>query len=399
MDEPGQAKGVAGAAPARRVFGQDPPAHEFADVAQRGVVRALLECRPLRRRELAVEAIEQPVHDVALPLVDRRARVLLPEPRLAEEHLGAGLRAGPIAGGGVRAEGDAALLDYARRFDGVDLSGLETSAEELAAATARLTAVQRQAIDRAITNVRAFHAAQRGKPLVLETSPGVVCERHEVPIGAVGLYVPAGSAPLPSAAIMLAVPAELAGCPVRVLCTPPRPDGHADPDGNPDAGGYLNGDADPDGDPHTHLDRHADNHPYDGHAYRDPYADGDPDAYRHPDRHAHTNGDADGDGDPDAHVDANAHDDTDPNPDANGEYPDGHCDAYANTHRDRHTYRDVDGDPLPNRDALAPNRRAGFAETHVPRIRRSRRALVHASRGRIGAPGSVIESSRNCGTA
>ncbi|NCA13230.1 MAG: hypothetical protein EBS89_03715, partial [Proteobacteria bacterium] len=105
------------------------------------------------------------------------------------------------------------------------------------------------------------------------------------------------------------------------------------------------------------------------------------------------------DGDPDAHVDANAHDDTDPNPDANGEYPDGHCDAYANTHRDRHTYRDVDGDPLPNRDALAPNRRAGFVETHVPRIRRSRRALVHVSRGRIGAPGSVNESSRNCGTA
>ena len=129
----------------------------------------------------------------------------------------------------VRLEGDAALLDYARRFDQVELGALAVTPAEIAAATARLTEGQRQAIDRAIANVRAFHAAQRGKPLVLETSPGVVCERHEVPIGAVGLYVPAGSAPLPSAAIMLAVPAELAGCPVRVLCTPPRPDGHADP--------------------------------------------------------------------------------------------------------------------------------------------------------------------------
>lgn len=129
----------------------------------------------------------------------------------------------------VRAEGDAALLDYARRFDRVELESLGVTPAEFTAVTSRLTEVQRNAIDRAITNVRAFHAAQRGKPLVLETSPGVVCERHEVPIGAVGLYVPAGSAPLPSAAVMLAVPAELAGCPVRVLCTPPRPDGQADP--------------------------------------------------------------------------------------------------------------------------------------------------------------------------
>jgi histidinol dehydrogenase len=129
----------------------------------------------------------------------------------------------------VRANGDTALFAYAKRFDKVDLASLAVSPEEFATAAGRLTDIQRNAIDRAIANVRAFHAAQRGKPLVLETSPGVVCERHEVPLRAVGLYVPAGSAPLPSAAIMLAVPAELAGCPVRVLCTPPRPDGAADP--------------------------------------------------------------------------------------------------------------------------------------------------------------------------
>lgn len=129
----------------------------------------------------------------------------------------------------VREAGDHALLEYARRFDGVELASLAVTPAEFTAAAARLREDQRLAIDRAIANVRAFHAAQRGKPLILETSPGVVCERHEVPIGAVGLYVPAGSAPLPSAAIMLAVPAELAGCPVRVLCTPPRADGQADP--------------------------------------------------------------------------------------------------------------------------------------------------------------------------
>jgi histidinol dehydrogenase len=63
----------------------------------------------------------------------------------------------------------------------------------------------------------------------VETAPGVVCERLNVPVRAVGLYVPAGSAPLPSTAIMLAVPAALAGCPVRIICTAPTRDGTADP--------------------------------------------------------------------------------------------------------------------------------------------------------------------------
>ena len=77
--------------------------------------------------------------------------------------------------------------------------------------------------------MRRFHAAQEPKPLRIETSPGVLCERFSVPIRAVGLYVPAGSAPLPSTAIMLAVPADIAACPVRVMCTPPSRDGGADP--------------------------------------------------------------------------------------------------------------------------------------------------------------------------
>jgi histidinol dehydrogenase len=129
----------------------------------------------------------------------------------------------------VRSRGDAALLEYTRRFDGVTLQSLEVGAAEFAAAERALTAQQRQALDRAIANVRCFHQAQLSDPIRVETSPGVVCERQFRPIDAVGLYVPAGVAPLPSTAIMLAVPARIAACPTRIICTPPRKDGTADP--------------------------------------------------------------------------------------------------------------------------------------------------------------------------
>src|SRR5687767_496957 len=129
----------------------------------------------------------------------------------------------------VRARGDAALLEFTRRFDGVALTAIEVSTAEFAAAETALDSEKRIAIDRAIANVRRFHEAQVGTALRVETDPGVVCERHFHAIDAVGLYVPAGVAPLPSTAIMLAVPARIAGCPTRVICTPPRPDGTADP--------------------------------------------------------------------------------------------------------------------------------------------------------------------------
>lgn len=129
----------------------------------------------------------------------------------------------------VRREGDAGLKAYARELDGVELETLAVSRSEFEAAEKSLTAEQRRALERAIANVTRFHEAQQAEPLSLETSPGVRCERHYRPIDAVGLYVPAGTAPLPSAAIMLAVPARIAGCPVRVMCTPPQRDGKADP--------------------------------------------------------------------------------------------------------------------------------------------------------------------------
>ncbi|MCB1596951.1 MAG: histidinol dehydrogenase [Gammaproteobacteria bacterium] len=129
----------------------------------------------------------------------------------------------------VRTEGDSALLGFAAELDGARLDSLRVDADEVKAAAAELSADARQAIATAIANVTRFHAAQDAAPIRVETVPGVVCERISKPLRAVGLYVPAGTAPLPSTAIMLAVPSGIAGCPVRVMCTPPRPDGRADP--------------------------------------------------------------------------------------------------------------------------------------------------------------------------
>jgi histidinol dehydrogenase len=129
----------------------------------------------------------------------------------------------------VRREGDAALMALTEQFDGVRLAGLQVTAKEFEEAEAELNAEQSAAIERAISTVHRFHAAQMPAPLRVETAPGVQCERISVPIRAVGLYVPAGSAPLPSTAIMLAVPAAIAGCPVRIMCTAPTRQGSADP--------------------------------------------------------------------------------------------------------------------------------------------------------------------------
>lgn len=129
----------------------------------------------------------------------------------------------------VRARGDRALRELTRRFDGATLEALAVTEAEFSAAQSALSTAAQLALKRAIRNVRLFHEAQFPGPLSIETQPGVRCERRVVPIRAVGLYVPAGSAPLPSTAVMLAVPAQIAGCPLRVLCTPPRADGSADP--------------------------------------------------------------------------------------------------------------------------------------------------------------------------
>ncbi|ANS77827.1 Histidinol dehydrogenase [Serinicoccus hydrothermalis] len=129
----------------------------------------------------------------------------------------------------VREGGDAALLELTARLDGAELTSLRVSTEDRDAAVAGLDPDLRQAITEAAGRIRTFHAAGMQQGYAVETAPGVVCQRVVRPIRRVGLYVPAGSAPLPSTALMLGIPAQLAGCPEVVLATPPRPDGTVDP--------------------------------------------------------------------------------------------------------------------------------------------------------------------------
>lgn len=129
----------------------------------------------------------------------------------------------------VQDDGDAALRRLGERFDGVAIDELEVGPAEFAAADAAVPAVLREAMAAAAGRIEAFHRACMAPPCAVETAPGVVCERVMRGIPDVGLYVPAGTAPLPSTALMLGVPARLAGCRNVVLCTPPRRDGTADP--------------------------------------------------------------------------------------------------------------------------------------------------------------------------
>jgi len=128
----------------------------------------------------------------------------------------------------VQEDGDAALFRLTETIDGVALSSLAVEASELEAAANSLSDEQRTAIDTAAANIETFHALQRPQAIDIETQPGVRCQRVTRPLKRVGLYVPAGTAPLPSTALMLGIPAMLAGCPVRVLCCPPRADGMID---------------------------------------------------------------------------------------------------------------------------------------------------------------------------
>jgi len=129
----------------------------------------------------------------------------------------------------VRKGGDAAVREFTERFDKVWLESSAVTPAEFAAARRLLTPAQIATLERAIVNLERFHERQVLKPFALETEPGVRCEELIRPIAAVGLYVPAGTAPLPSTVLMLGVPARLAGCVTRVLCTPPLPGGHAHP--------------------------------------------------------------------------------------------------------------------------------------------------------------------------
>jgi histidinol dehydrogenase len=128
----------------------------------------------------------------------------------------------------VRANGDAALRELSARYDRCMLDSIEVTEAEFKAAETRLAPELKTAIREAAERIEAFHRAAAPQPVGVNTAVGVRVERVLRPIQRVGLYVPAGSAPLPSTALMLGVPARIAGCREVVLCSPARTDGSCD---------------------------------------------------------------------------------------------------------------------------------------------------------------------------
>jgi histidinol dehydrogenase len=130
----------------------------------------------------------------------------------------------------VLADKDEAVLAYTKEFDGAELENLRLPIKQIAQAHSLIKPQVKQAIDLAYTNIRSFHQAQFPSDIAIETQPGVLCEQKHVALEKVGLYIPGGSAPLPSTVLMLGVSAQVAGCPLPVLCTPPSRAGTVAPE-------------------------------------------------------------------------------------------------------------------------------------------------------------------------
>jgi len=129
----------------------------------------------------------------------------------------------------VRAKGDSAVAKYTDLFDGVKLDSFKVTAEEIEAAKETVTSELKNAIQLAKSNIEKFHKAQKTPKVEVTTSTGVECWQEKRPIQKVGLYIPGGSAPLFSTILMLATPANIAGCKEIVLCTPPDKNGEINP--------------------------------------------------------------------------------------------------------------------------------------------------------------------------
>ncbi len=123
----------------------------------------------------------------------------------------------------VEQSGDEAIRKYTHKFDGVDLNEITVDPNDV---SVKLEPKIQDAIDQALSNIFLFHKHQATMDLEVETMPGVVCRRVAKPIERVGLYIPGGTAPLPSTTMMLGVPAMIAGCSTIVIATPPDKDGN-----------------------------------------------------------------------------------------------------------------------------------------------------------------------------
>ena len=129
----------------------------------------------------------------------------------------------------VKSGGDKAIFEFNKEFDQAVISELKVSDWEMEQAGNLLDNNLKEAIRLAAQNIKTFHASQKREGEKIETMPGVTCWRKALPIEKVGIYIPGGTAPLFSTVLMLAIPANLAGCKDIVLCTPPRKDGTVDP--------------------------------------------------------------------------------------------------------------------------------------------------------------------------
>ena len=129
----------------------------------------------------------------------------------------------------VQKKGDEAITKYTSLFDGVAVDNLEVTPEEINEAIASIPQELQDAIQLAKSNIEKFHTAQKTTRVSIETIPGVACWQEKRPIQKIGLYIPGGTAPLFSTVLMLAVPANIAGCKEIVLCSPPDKKGKINP--------------------------------------------------------------------------------------------------------------------------------------------------------------------------
>jgi histidinol dehydrogenase len=130
----------------------------------------------------------------------------------------------------VRNDGDAAIKKYTSKFDGITLESNRVTSEEIQNAIKIVPEKLQKAIKQAKQNIEAFHKAQKTTKIEIETSKGVKCWQEKRPIQKVGLYIPGGTAPLFSTVLMLAIPAQIAGCKDIVLCSPPNKQGKLAPE-------------------------------------------------------------------------------------------------------------------------------------------------------------------------
>ena len=125
--------------------------------------------------------------------------------------------------------GDKALLEYTARFDKAELSSLEADEAELEEAVSKVEPEFIRVLEKAASNIRAFHSRQVRNSFILNESDGVVTGQKIMPIERVGIYVPDGTAPLSSTVLMDTIPAKIAGCREIIMVSSPNADGHINP--------------------------------------------------------------------------------------------------------------------------------------------------------------------------